>query len=152
VITDLPMATDQPIKFGVKEFCDVCKKCAEMCPSQAISYGGQTREAPTISTNPGVMKWPMDNEKCMVGWQMSGGDCGNCIRTCPFNKPQGWLHDMTAIMVGVKSGLIDSVMVRLDDASGYGGEEVVGMFFVLPIMAVQTWISRFFGSKPGERI
>jgi epoxyqueuosine reductase QueG len=42
VFTNLPMAVDEPIEFGVKEFCDTCKKCAEHCPGQAIMYGEQT--------------------------------------------------------------------------------------------------------------
>jgi len=122
VITDLPMAIDQPISFGVKEFCDVCGKCAIDCPSQAISYGAQSDEIVTISTNPGVMKWPLDNEKCFAGWQMAGGDCGNCIRVCPFNKPSNWLHEATRILIGAKAGPIDSLLVKLDTAAGYGGK------------------------------
>jgi ferredoxin len=123
IITDLPVATDQPISFGVKEFCDVCKKCAEMCPTQAISFEGQTFEPKTISNNPGVLKWPLDNEKCFIGWQMTGGDCGNCIRVCPFNKPESWLHEATRILIGAKVGALDSVLTKLDTASGYGGEK-----------------------------
>lgn len=123
IITDLPVATDQPISFGVKEFCDVCKKCAEMCPTQAISFEGQTFEPRTISNNPGVLKWPLDNEKCFTGWQMTGGDCGNCIRVCPFNKPESWLHEATRILIGAKIGTLDSVLTSLDTASGYGGEK-----------------------------
>ena len=120
VITDMPLATDKPISFGVKEFCDVCGKCAEHCPAEAIFFEDQTMDAMNVSTNPGVMKWPLDSEKCFRGWQMAGGDCGQCIKVCPFNKPEGWLHEITRILIGAKSGAIDSLLLKLDDASGYG--------------------------------
>ncbi|MCP4898531.1 MAG: hypothetical protein GY906_16275, partial [bacterium] len=41
VTTDLPLAIDKPIDFGLQDFCEKCGKCARECPSQAISYGGK---------------------------------------------------------------------------------------------------------------
>ncbi len=123
VITDLPMATDKPIKFGVEEFCNVCMKCAELCPTQAISYGDKTMEGSTISNNPGVLKWSVNPEECYYSWAANSSGCGVCIRVCPFNKPEGWLHDATRILIGAKSGSLDNLMVKLDDASGYGKPE-----------------------------
>ncbi len=123
VITDMPMAYDSPISFGVKEFCDICKKCATTCPTNAISDGPQTREPTTFSSNPGVMKWPVDAEQCYLGWNIQGSSCSTCIRVCPFNKPEGWLHDATRVLIGAKSGSIDNIMVKLDNASGYGRSE-----------------------------
>ena len=38
VFTDLPMACDKPIDCGIVEFCKRCKKCAEACPSRALSF------------------------------------------------------------------------------------------------------------------
>lgn len=123
VITDLPMAKDQPIRFGVREFCQVCKKCADLCPTQAISYQGPTMEPTTISSNPGVKKWSVHAEKCYLGWTANGSGCGQCIRVCPFNKPEGWLHEATRILIGAQSGSLDKLLVNLDDASGYGQAE-----------------------------
>ena len=47
-------------------------------------------------------------------------DCANCIRICPFNKPEGWLHDATRFLIGAESHTMDRVMLKLDDASGFG--------------------------------
>ena len=33
VITDMPLGIDRPIRFGVREFCEVCMLCATHCPS-----------------------------------------------------------------------------------------------------------------------
>lgn len=38
VFTDMPLATDRPVRFGILEFCRVCKRCAESCPSEALSF------------------------------------------------------------------------------------------------------------------
>jgi len=77
----------------------------------------------SISTNPGVWKWPVDAVRCLGVWHSLGGsDCGTCIRSCPFNKPDGWLHDATRALIGAESGTLDRVLLSLDDTSGYGGE------------------------------
>ena len=50
VTTDLPLEPDRPIDFGLQDFCNKCGKCAELCPSQSISYGDK------VMTN-GYEKW-----------------------------------------------------------------------------------------------
>ena len=42
VITDMPLTVDAPIRFGVREFCEVCMLCATHCPSGAVSDGERT--------------------------------------------------------------------------------------------------------------
>ena len=121
VMTDLPMIADRPISFGVTEFCEVCGKCAEFCPSEAISNENRTYEAAPAGI-PGYYHWPLDGDKCFSYWAEVGGSCYNCIRVCPFNKPEGWLHEATRILIGVKSGTLDQVLLRLDNAAGFGGE------------------------------
>jgi len=36
VFTDMPLALDAPISFGVKEMCNICNACSKACPSRAI--------------------------------------------------------------------------------------------------------------------
>jgi epoxyqueuosine reductase QueG len=117
------MAYDQPIHFGVREFCEVCGKCAEACPVQAIAHGPQTDKPLNKSNNPGVMKWPVDAEKCLISWGTHGSGCAMCIKVCPFNKPQGVLHDGARFVIRGKSGLMDQAFVKLDDALGYGSKK-----------------------------
>lgn len=119
VFTDLPLAPDEPIEFGVHEFCTRCEKCAEYCPGQAIMYGERTTEPCNICNATGHLKWPINAERCFAFWAKNGGSCINCIQVCPFNKPQGWLHDATRWFVK-HTAWLDALLVKLDDLFGYG--------------------------------
>jgi reductive dehalogenase len=120
VLTDLPLAVDKPISFGVTEFCEICGKCARLCPSGAIIEGQRTYEAHDMSNNPGVFKWPVKMLKCYTFWRQNGSDCSNCISVCPFNKPESWVHEAARVLIGTKSGVLDRFILKLDDTSGYG--------------------------------
>jgi epoxyqueuosine reductase len=117
VITDLPLVPDHPIEFGVSDFCKVCKKCAEKCPGQAIQYCDQTTEALNVSNNAGVLKWPVDAEKCLGYWSRSSS-CTNCIRVCSFNKIEGWLHDKVRSSIK-HTPWMNRIFVSLDSMFGY---------------------------------
>ena len=119
VFTDLLLVPDEPRFFGVEEFCRVCLKCADDCPSRAITFGDKTTEALNISTNPGVLKWPLNAEQCFKYWAANGLDCSTCIRVCPFNQETGWLH--SAVRLGIKhTPWLDRLFLWFDGALGYG--------------------------------
>lgn len=120
VITDMPLVPDQPISFGVTEFCEICGRCAEDCPGDAIPEGDRTEETIDISNSPGILRWPVNHPKCHLVWAQTGLDCANCIRVCPFNKPEGWVHDATRLLIGANSQTVDQAMLKLDEASGFG--------------------------------
>jgi epoxyqueuosine reductase QueG len=80
VTTDMPMAFDKPIDFGLQRFCESCNKCARECPSGAITAG------PKLMYN-GYEIWKSDAEKC-ARYRITnagGGMCGRCMKTCPWN-------------------------------------------------------------------
>ncbi len=102
VFTDFPLIPDSPIDFGVTEFCRVCKKCAEHCPSKSIPYDRDpTWESQwnSISNNDGVYKWYVNVDKCYEYWVRNTADCSNCIRVCPFTKPLGLSHDVIRFFI-----------------------------------------------------
>jgi len=131
VFTDMPLETDQYRPFGVKEFCQVCKKCAQHCPSQSISYGDPTTEGPSISNHSGVLKWYINPETCFLFWVKNWMDCSNCIKVCPFNKPPGLLHDAVRAIVR-RTSLFDRLFVWMDDLLGYGRPLVKKDFWERP--------------------
>jgi len=85
VLTDLPLKLDKPIDFGVREYCEKCKKCLENCPVHAISED-KTANTITMSNNSGILKWPLNGERCFRFWCETGIDCSICIKVCPFNR------------------------------------------------------------------
>jgi reductive dehalogenase len=79
--TDLPLAVDKPIDFGLQDFCSQCRKCARECPCNAIPFG------PKVMFN-GYEIWKADVEKCTRYrvTQKRGSACGRCMKMCPWNR------------------------------------------------------------------
>jgi len=119
VITDLPLVADEPIEFGVTEFCSVCEKCAELCPSQSILYGERTIEPINVSNSGGVLKWPINAETCRKYWGQMNKPCTTCISCCPYNKPNTLFH-RTVGWFADHVRWADSFYVKMDDFFGYG--------------------------------
>jgi reductive dehalogenase len=85
IFTNMPLTHDQPKPRGVKDFCDICTKCATACPVKALPFGApETTEA--TSSIKGVKKWTSDAEKCFGFWAKLASDCAICMRVCPFNR------------------------------------------------------------------
>ncbi|RJE47282.1 reductive dehalogenase [Dehalobacter sp. MCB1] len=115
---DMDLAIDKPISFGAMKFCKTCKKCADACPSQAISHDDEPSFKVKESTNPGVKKWAVDGVKCMTQWGEVGSDCGVCIKVCPYNKPtQEWHHDLAKLATRTPA---KPLLRFFDDLFGYG--------------------------------
>jgi reductive dehalogenase len=92
VTTDLPLEHEQPIDLGADHFCTICKKCAENCPSRALSLS----EKEDVR---GVMKWPTHVERCYSYWRAVGTDCGICMAVCPFSHKNNGFHNLVRWMV-----------------------------------------------------
>ena len=92
VTTDLRLKHDGHIRLGADEFCSICRKCAENCPSRALSAG----EKEWVR---GVEKWTTDTEKCYSYWRQVGSDCGICMAVCPFSHRNNWLHNLVRMMI-----------------------------------------------------
>jgi reductive dehalogenase len=92
VTTDLPMATDKPIKFGVEEFCNKCKLCAQSCPSGAIPMD----DSPKEMVIRGYEHWYINNGACYNYWRESMGPmgCRLCVAVCPYSRKDNWIHSV----------------------------------------------------------
>ena len=122
VLTDLPLLCDNPVHFGVAEFCGSCRKCAAACPVDAITTGERTWARDNISNGPGQFTWHLDNELCRRYWAMGKGDnCTVCVRACPFTKGSGVVHELVRAAIS-RAPVLNPLWRRLDDALGYGQE------------------------------
>lgn len=93
VTTDLKLEyTGKNKSFHVEHFCRICKKCADNCPSKSIS-----REEEPSSR--GFRHWAIDQEKCFSLWKSFGTDCGLCIRSCPYTKPDTIVHKLVRFYI-----------------------------------------------------
>jgi len=79
------ITTDMPLSLSVRkydstmiDFCNLCKKCAVVCPSQAISH--EDREEID-----GVIRWQINSEKCFTYMNKVGTDCAKCMASCPYS-------------------------------------------------------------------
>jgi epoxyqueuosine reductase len=118
---------DKPVKLGVASFCLSCKRCAESCPSKAITFDGPSWE-PTYSSDPdytwhaakGVFKFHNDAKKCIKFWIENDGACANCIASCPYNKPDFSHHQFVDAMNVVAPHQVHGFMKEMDILFGYG--------------------------------
>ncbi|MDF1519546.1 MAG: reductive dehalogenase domain-containing protein [Brevefilum sp.] len=94
VTTDLPLAEDQAAWYpDMIDFCSICKKCAQVCPSLAIPFGDRQEYAD------GTLRWKINPERCYTYWTRVGTDCGRCMAVCPYAHADNVMHNL--IRLGV---------------------------------------------------
>ena len=125
VLTDLPLAVDKPIDFGLQAFCTECKKCATSCPSNAISKLDQPYwETVNQWQASGKKAYFEDNEACFSFQTSKDIYCSTCMAVCPWSKQdRTLLHEVAHIMAAKLPGKLPGIgklLVKLDDLFGYG--------------------------------
>ncbi len=111
ITTDLPLAIDAPVTFGVQDFCRRCKKCAVSCPSSSIP-------SDSVKEVRGVYKWQLDIGQCFHYWLVTGTDCGLCMRVCPYSHPPTFIHNL--IRFAIKRSVFARMLAVLGDDLLYG--------------------------------
>ncbi len=124
VITDLPLATDNPIDFGLLEFCKVCKRCARACPSNSLSFDDEPSfQVRGEWNNPGHQAWFEDSPKCLAYWQESTSGCSTCIPVCPWSKKDKTMIHEIVKASSAKIPALDTFFTTMDEAFGYGRQK-----------------------------
>ena len=114
VTTDMPMAYDKPINFGLQNFCENCNKCARECPAGAITAG------PKLMFN-GYEIWKSDSQKCAT-YRITtegGAMCGRCMKTCPWNL-EGLFAEAPFRWLASNAPQLAKPLAKLDDLVGNG--------------------------------
>jgi reductive dehalogenase len=108
VTTDLKLIPDQrKADASTLDFCRICKKCAENCPSRAIPFGDRQEID-------GALRWKINEQACYAYWNTSGVDCAICMAVCPYSHPDNIAHNM--IRWGIsRSGFVRRAALVMDD-------------------------------------
>ena len=88
-------------------FCQICKKCADTCPAQALPSDDRK------ITN-GALTWTTNQEKCFGYWCQVGTDCGRCIAVCPYSHPDNFFHNIVRLFIRI-SPIFRKIAYRMDD-------------------------------------
>jgi epoxyqueuosine reductase QueG len=139
IMTDLPLVGDEPVDIGVEDFCKICRKCANTCPTNSIPFGDKV-------VHNGVEKYKINWLTCYKlrpyvhdHW----GSCLTCAAVCPYTKPQAWWHNLATWSLHNCPFALRPLLVRflkwIDDK----------FWGVLRNGRVQ-WLGYDSGVKPGE--
>jgi len=114
ITTNMPLAHDKPIDFGLQNFCNSCNKCARECPSGAITAG------PKSMFN-GYEIWKSDSQKCTQYriTNPAGAMCGRCMKTCPWNL-EGLFAEAPFRWIASNVPEAAKSLAKLDDKLGNG--------------------------------
>lgn len=77
ITTDAPINYDQPIDYGIHQFCQVCQVCVNRCPGRAIVNEKVWWR--------GVEKNKLIYERCRPVMARYDG-CAVCMKTCPIQR------------------------------------------------------------------
>lgn len=114
ITTDMPLAPDKPVDFGLQEFCSRCYKCARECPCNAISARGK------VMFNHYEI-WKPDVERC-TRYRVTnhlGAACGRCMKMCPYNT-EGVLKEYPFLWLAMHFPKLSPWIAKLDDRMGHG--------------------------------
>jgi reductive dehalogenase len=108
VTTDLPLTpSPRTPDASVIDFCRICQKCAENCPSRSIPFGDREQID-------GALRWQINADTCFQYWNAVGTDCGKCMAVCPYAHPDSLIHNL--VRWGIRrSGAFRRLALWLDD-------------------------------------
>ena len=107
VTTDIPLIPDQPVDLGVADFCRICKKCANCCPSNSIPLDD-------LQETNGTLRWKLNAETCFDYWGKVGTDCNICMRVCPWGHADTFPHRLIRTLI-IRNKYSRRLFSRMDD-------------------------------------
>ena len=140
ILTDLPLVPDAPVDIGVEDFCKICRKCANTCPTNSIPFGDK------VVFN-GIEKYKINWLTCYKlrpyvheYW----GSCLTCAAVCPFSKPDAWWHSLAVWSLHTSPFSLRPALVR---ALKWIDDRFWGVMRATRV----RWLSYDSGIKPGDQ-
>jgi ferredoxin len=146
ILTDAEVSYDQPIDYGIHQFCQVCQVCVNRCPGRALM--------PEKVWYRGVEKNKLVFKRCRPVMANYLG-CGVCIKVCPIQR-----YGMPAVMEHyVATGEVlgkgtDNLEGYTLHDKGYFGPgqlpQFNAAFFNMPHGKAEDWLMIEFREKLAE--
>ncbi len=109
IYTDLPLPVDKPGNVPQENHCGTCKRCIEICPTQAIIAPYQLDARRCISYLTIELKGSIPLElRSLIGNRIYG--CDDCQLVCPWNR---FAHNSMEADFAVRHGLDDIALTEL---------------------------------------
>ena len=80
ILISLPFEPDSPLELD----CGDCRKCIDVCPTNAIVSGGQLNANQCLAFQTQTKHFLKDEFKAVLGTRVYG--CDTCQAVCPYNK------------------------------------------------------------------
>lgn len=143
ITTDAPVTYDQPIDYGVHQFCQVCQVCVNRCPGRAL--------VPDKVWWRGVEKNKLIYERCRPVMARYDG-CAVCMKVCPiqrFGMPAVMQHYVdTGEVLGKGTHLLEGY--TFPDKGYFGPGQLPQFdrqFFEIPHGRNEEWLFQQFKEK-----
>jgi ferredoxin len=143
ITTDAPITYDQPIDYGIHQFCQECQVCVNRCPGRAIVNEKVWWR--------GVEKNKLIYERCRPVMARYDG-CAVCMKTCPiqrFGMPAVMEHYVaTGEVLGKGTHLLEGYTFL--ERGYYGPGELPQFnrsFFEIPHGRNEDWLFEQFKEK-----
>ncbi len=143
IYTDANVTHDQPIDYGIHQFCQECKVCVDRCPGRALM--------PDKVWYRGVEKNKLVFKRCRPVMARYEG-CGICMKVCPIQrygmKPVMEDYVETGEILGKGTENLEGY--TLDDKGHFGPGELPSFdkaFFDMPHGKAEDWLMIEFREK-----
>ncbi|MBD3180080.1 MAG: 4Fe-4S dicluster domain-containing protein [Candidatus Latescibacteria bacterium] len=107
VTTELELSVSPSVDLHIEDFCMICRKCSDNCPTSAISGGDEP-------VSRGFRHWSVSQEECYRFWKKIGTDCGVCLSVCPYSKPDSFIHRLVRFYIS-RNRLNQRIALLFDD-------------------------------------
>ena len=143
IFTDANVTHDQPIDYGIHNFCQVCKVCVDRCPGRALM--------PEKVWYRGVEKNKLVFKRCRPVMARYLG-CGICMKVCPIQRygmePVMEHYVATGQVLGKGTDNLEGYTLEDKGYFGTGQLPVFGRgFFDMPHGRSEDWVLLEFRDK-----
>ena len=143
ITTDAPVTHDEPIDYGINQFCEKCQVCVNRCPSSALAKDKVWWR--------GAKKNKVSYKRCRPIMGRYDG-CAICMKTCPVQRygmqPVMEYYIATGEVLGKETHNLEGYTLK--DKGYFGPKEKPHFdkeFFDIPRGKEEDWLFEKFKER-----